>query len=168
MACLDGVACFVDEKLHLIEFLKQIVWKLNVGLVDLINQQDDFFASFKGFPKFAFLNVVGHVMDFVLAQLAVAQAADRVIFIQPLLGAGCGFDVPFDQSHTKAARNLLGQLGFASAGFAFDQKGAFQCDGRIYGNCQVVGCDVGICALEFHVSSPCCAVVFITVLLPKL
>ncbi len=36
--CNDGFACFIDKKLHLIEFLKKIVWKLYIGLVNFIDQ----------------------------------------------------------------------------------------------------------------------------------
>jgi hypothetical protein len=35
-------------------------------------------------------------MHALLAQLAVAQPADGVVFVKPLLGAGRGLDVPFD------------------------------------------------------------------------
>jgi len=34
---LDGLAGLVDEELHAVEFLQQVVRKLDVGLVDLVD-----------------------------------------------------------------------------------------------------------------------------------
>ena len=38
-ASLDGLAGFVDEEFHAIELLQQVVGELDVGLVDLVDQQ---------------------------------------------------------------------------------------------------------------------------------
>ena len=46
-----------------------------------------------------------HVVHLFFAQLAVAQAANGVIFIKALLRAGGGFDVPFN--HTQPKRGDL-------------------------------------------------------------
>ncbi len=49
------------------------------------------------FPQLALDDVIGNVMNAFVAQLAVAQARNRIIFIKPLLGPGGGFDRPGDQ-----------------------------------------------------------------------
>ena len=36
---MDGFSGLVDEELHAIEFLQQVVRELDVGLVDLVDQQ---------------------------------------------------------------------------------------------------------------------------------
>jgi len=63
-------------------------------------------------------------MDAGVAKLAVAQAADGIVFVQPLLGLGGGFDVPFDHPHPQCGGDLAGKLGFACARLALDQQGA--------------------------------------------
>ena len=38
--------------------------------------------AFKGLPQLALDDVVANVVDLFVAQLAIAQAADRVVFVQ--------------------------------------------------------------------------------------
>ena len=54
--------CLVDVECHLVEFLQKIVWKLDVGLVDFINQKHHAFIGIKGFPELAALDVVANVV----------------------------------------------------------------------------------------------------------
>src|ERR1700733_7417024 len=58
---LDALAGLVDEKLHAIEFKQQIVGKLDIGLVDFVDQQYRPLVMGEGFPQFAALDVVGDV-----------------------------------------------------------------------------------------------------------
>jgi hypothetical protein len=96
---LDGLhrlAGLVDEELHAIELEQQVVGKLDVRLVDLVDQQDRPLLRHERVPHLAALDVVANVLHPRVAELAVAQPRHRVVFIKALHGLGGGFDVPFD------------------------------------------------------------------------
>ena len=84
----DQLARFVAVKLHAVDLAQQVVRKLNVSLVNLINQQRHRRIGGEGLPQHALDDVVVNVFDFFLAQLRVAQARDGVILIQALLRLG--------------------------------------------------------------------------------
>jgi hypothetical protein len=73
---------------HPVELLQEVVGKLDVGLVDLVNQQHRKLGRSEGVPQLAALDIVADVMDPLVAELTVPEAGDRVIFIEPLDGAG--------------------------------------------------------------------------------
>ena len=92
----DRLVRFLNVELHPVEFLQQVVGELDVGLVDLVDQQDGAGRGGKRLPQLALLQIVADVMDAFLAQLAVAQPADGVVLIKAVMGLGRGFDVPGD------------------------------------------------------------------------
>ncbi|MCY1432424.1 hypothetical protein D9M71_484220 [compost metagenome] len=94
-------------------------------------------------------------MNLVDAQLRVTQAADRVVLVEALVGLGGGLDVPGDQACTERGGQLLGEHGLAGAGLALDQQWAFEGDGRVYRQFQVVCGDVVAGAFELHGSVLC-------------
>ena len=51
----------------------------------------------------------------LFAELAIAEAGDRVVFVKPLLRAGGGFDVPFDDRQAQGPRHLARQFRLAGA-----------------------------------------------------
>ncbi|MNF79810.1 hypothetical protein D3C87_943610 [compost metagenome] len=89
-------------------------------------------------------------MDLFRAELRIAQAADRVVLVQALVGLGGGFDVPGDQLGAKGFGQLLGEHGLAGARFALDQQRPLQGDGGVDRQLQVIGGDVGLGAFELH------------------
>jgi len=86
----------------------------------------------------------------VHAQLRIAQAADRVVLVQALVGLGGGLDVPGDQLGAEGFGQLLGKHGLAGAGFALDQQRTLQGDGGIDCQLQVIGGDICAGAFELH------------------
>ena len=72
---LDRLLRLVDVELHAIELEQQVVRELDVGLVDLVDQQDGALLGGERLPQLALLDVVGDVLDPLVAELAVAQAA---------------------------------------------------------------------------------------------
>jgi hypothetical protein len=58
--------------------LQKIVRKLDIGLVDLVDQQNGPLVGGERLPQFAPLDVIAYVIDARIAQLAVAQPADGV------------------------------------------------------------------------------------------
>jgi len=63
----DEFARFVNIKLHAVNLAQQVVWKFNVGFVNLIDQQGDRFIGRKSLPQHAFNNVVVNVFDLFVA-----------------------------------------------------------------------------------------------------
>ncbi|MNR25049.1 hypothetical protein D3C85_1421720 [compost metagenome] len=130
--------------------MQQVVGEFDVGLVDFVDQQDDPFFGFEGFPELALFQVVANVVDLFRAELRIAQAADRVVLVQALVGLGGGLDVPGDQLGAKGFGQLLGEHGLAGARFALDQQRPLQGDGGVDRQLQVIGGDVGLGAFELH------------------
>ena len=150
MARADRFPRLVDEEFHPVEFLQKVVRKLDVRLVDLINQKDHLAPGLERLPKLALADVIGDVMHPFVAKLAVAQAADGIVFVKPLLRLGGGFHMPFHDRQPQRARDLPRKLRLAGAGFALDQKRTFQRDGRVHRDCQVIGGDIGFGSAKFH------------------
>ncbi len=86
MTGTNGLAGFIDMEFHAVEFLEQIVGKLDVGLVNLVDQQNHPLVTGEGLPQLAGTQVVGHVLHALDTQLRIPQPADGVVFIEPL---GC-------------------------------------------------------------------------------
>ena len=108
----NGLAGLVDEELHAVEFEQQIVGELDVGLVDLVDQHDGLLVGLERVPQLAADDVIADVVHARIAELAVAQAGDGVVFVQALLRLGGGLDVPLDEGQprdwaTSCARTVL-------------------------------------------------------------
>ena len=58
---LDAFPGFVNVEFHAIELGEQIVGELDIGLVDLVDQQHRQFFGGEGFPHLAAADVVGNV-----------------------------------------------------------------------------------------------------------
>ncbi|MCY1169811.1 hypothetical protein D9M73_98610 [compost metagenome] len=146
--CADGFPRFVNMEFHAIEFLQQIVGEFDVGLVDLVDQQHRRLGARERLPQFAATDVIGDVVDALVAQLPVAQARHRVIFVQALLRLGGGLDVPLDQFGIKRLGDFISEHGLAGAGLALDQQGAAQRNGGVDRDFQVIGGDIALRTVE--------------------
>ncbi|KIT74387.1 hypothetical protein QP62_00035, partial [Staphylococcus aureus] len=127
----------VDVEFHPIELLEQVVRKLDIGLVDLVDQQHRQFGRSERLPQLALADIVGDLVDARIAELAVAQAGDRVIFVQALLRLGGRLDVPLDQRGVHRLGDLIGEHGLARTRFALDEQGTPQRDGGVDRDLQV-------------------------------
>ena len=58
---LDQLARLVDVELHAVEFAQQVVRELDVGLVDLVDQQRHRLLGREGLPQHALDDVVADV-----------------------------------------------------------------------------------------------------------
>src|SRR5262245_4937972 len=151
-ARLDRLARFVDEKLHAVEFLKEVVGELDVGLVDLVDQEHGALVRHKRVPELAALDVVADIVDARVAKLAVAQPRNGVVFVEPLQGLGGRLDMPFDQRRADRLGDLEREHGLAGAGLALDQKRSLERDRCVDRNFEVVRCDIRAGAFESHAS----------------
>jgi hypothetical protein len=140
----------VDVELHAIELEQQVVGELDVGLVDLVDQQHRALVVGEGVPQLAALDVVADVLDPPVAELAVAQARDRVVLVEALLRLGGRLDVPFDQRRADRLGDLVRQHGLAGAGLALDQQRPLQRDRGVHRHAQVVAGNIGVGAGKFH------------------
>ena len=93
-----------------------------------------------------------------VAELAVAQARHRVVFVQALLRLGGGLDVPGQKRRAERLGDFLRQHGLAGAGLALDQQRALEHDRGVDGDLEVVGGDIVLGAGKFHlIRLPCCS-----------
>jgi hypothetical protein len=135
----------------LIEFLQQVVGELDVGLVDLVDQEDYALVGLERLPQLALLDVVANVVEALVARAGCrAGATDRIVFVEALLRLGGGLDVPGDQARTEGFGQLFGEHGLAGARFTLDQQRTLQGDGGVDRELEVVGGDVGLGAFELH------------------
>jgi hypothetical protein len=111
----------VDVELHAVELAQQVVRELDVGLVDLVDQEHGAPLALECPPQHARHDVVGDVLDALVAELRIPQARDRVVLVQAVLRLARRLDVPLEQRRIEGARNLLGELRLPGAGLALDQ-----------------------------------------------
>ena len=129
-------------ELHAIEFEQKVVRELDIGLVDLVDEQDRTALGGECLPELAALDVIRNIGDAGIAELAVPQARDRVVLVEPLLGLRSRLDVPGQKRRSDALGNLFGQHRLAGSGLAFHQKRPFEDDRRVDRDFQVLGGDI--------------------------
>ncbi len=122
MSSLYQLARLVHEELHAIELTQQVVGKLDVGLVDFVDEQHRLHVRLEGLPQAALHDVVADVAHFCFAELRIAQARDGVVFVQTVLRLAGGLDVPLVQRPLQRAGDFRRELGLARAGLAFDEQ----------------------------------------------
>ena len=69
MLGLDRLLRLIDKEFHPVEFLQQVVRKLDIRLVDLVDQKNRAFFGGEGFPHLAGADVIGNIMHLVVAEL---------------------------------------------------------------------------------------------------
>src|SRR6266705_1992650 len=150
----DQLLRLVDEELHAVELAQEVVRKLDVGLVDLVDEEHDRRLGGERLPQHSAHYVVADLVHARVAELGVAQAAHRVVLVQALLRLGGGLDVPFEQRQRERLRHFHREHGLAGPGLAFYQQRALQRNGRVDRERQVVGGNVGGGSVEAHLSNP--------------
>src|SRR5438477_399710 len=149
------------EEVHVLLVLEQravqgrddglaVVGKLDVGLVDLVDEEHDRRLRSERLPQHSAHYVVADLVHARVAELGIAQAAHRVVFVQSLLRLGRGLDVPFEERQVERLGHLHGEHGLAGARLAFYEQGALQSDRRVDREREVVGGDVSFGAFESH------------------
>ena len=152
---LDRLVRLVDVELHAVELLQQVVGELDVGLVDLVDQQHGALVQRERLPQLALADVVADVGHALVAQLAVAQAAHGVVLVEALQRLGGRLDVPLDQRRSDRLGHLERQHRLAGPGLALHQQRPLQRDGGVDGDLEIVGRNVVLGALELHDRCDC-------------
>src|SRR5713101_13122 len=147
---LDELLRLVDEELHAVELAQKVVGKLDVGLVDLVDEEHERRFGSERLPEHAADDVVADFVHAGVAELGIAQAAHRVVFVQALLCLGGGLDVPFEVRQPDRLCNLHGEHGLAGARLAFYQQGTLERDRRVDREREVVRGNVSFGAFESH------------------
>ena len=150
MLGLNGLARLVNKKLHAVELDQQIIRKLDVGFIDLIDQQYHLLLGSERLPELAPLDVLTNVFDFAITQLGVAQARDRVILVKTLLRLGRGLDVPLNQFFPESCSHLFGQHGLASARLTLDEQRSLQRYRGVHRHAQIIGRNITLCSFKLH------------------
>ena len=148
VARLDQLLCLVDVELHAVQLAQQVVRELDVGLVDLVDQEHRAALALERPPQHAGHDVVGDVLDALVAELRIPQSRDGVVLVQAVLRLARRLDVPLEQRRIERARDFFGELRLARAGLALDEERARQRDRGIDCERKLAGRDVARGALE--------------------
>ena len=144
----DLVARLGDGEAHLVELAEEVVRELEVGLVDLVDQQDEALGRRERPPERPELDVVADVGDVARAEAAVVQPLDRVVDVEPLDRLAGRLDVPLEHRHAEPFRDVAGEDGLARPGLALEEKGTPEGDRAVDGVDEGAGGDVAGGALE--------------------
>ena len=138
----------VDEELHAVELQQEVVRELDVGLVDLVDEQHRLPLRRERLPQLAAHDVVGDVVHPGFAELRVAQSGHRVVLVESLLRPGGGLDVPLDERPVEGARHLDREHGLPGARLALDEERAPQRRRGVHRDGEVAGGHVAVRAVE--------------------
>ena len=136
LARLDPLASLVDVEFHAIQLQQQIVGELDVGLVDLVDEEHRPLLGGEGLPQLATADVMTYLPHPRIPELGVPQSRHRIVFVEPLLGLGGGLDVPADEVSTERGGHCLGQHRLAGTGLTLDEQRLLQHDGGVDGHTQ--------------------------------
>jgi hypothetical protein len=145
-----GLLRLVDVELHPVELAQEVIGKLDVSLVDLVDEDNGRRLAFERLPKHAALDVVADIPDAAVAQLRIAQAGDGVVFVKSLLRFRRRLDVPLVERSAERAGDLLGKERLARTRLPFDQQRAREGERRVDRELQVVGRNVRRRSFEPH------------------
>jgi hypothetical protein len=111
---------------------QDVVGKLEIRLVDLVDQQHVAVGSGKHPPERSELDVVANVRHIALTETGVVETLQRVVDIQALRGLGGRLDVPRFHRQAQPLGNMQREQRLAGAGLALDQQGTLQGDRAVH------------------------------------
>ena len=122
VGCLVAVTGLGHRELHDVELVQQIVGKLEVCLVDLVDQEHHLMLAGECPAKGAEPDVLADVGHVVVTEAAVLQPLHRVVDIEAISRLGGRLDVPGDQLELEILRHRRRQQRLACPRFAANQK----------------------------------------------
>jgi hypothetical protein len=114
----DLVAGLLDAEAHPIELVEQIVRELDVGLVDLVDEQHDALLRRRRPAERAQLDVAADVLDVPVAEARVVEALDRVVDVEAVLARVVDFTCQVRSGKPQGFGDGLGEERLARAGLA--------------------------------------------------
>ena len=100
----DLVARLGDDEAHAVELVEQVVRELEVGLVDLVDEEDDALARRERAPERPELDVAADVLHVAVAEARVVEALHGVVDVEAVLRARRRLDGPVDELEARATR----------------------------------------------------------------
>jgi hypothetical protein len=89
--------------------VEEVVRELDVGLVDLVDQQDHALLGVEGLAHRSELDVLTDVVDILISESGVVETLDGVIDVEPVLSASRAPNVPAKKGHLQGLGHRLGQ-----------------------------------------------------------
>src|SRR3569833_560082 len=120
------LARLVHKELHAVELTQQVVGKLDIRLVDLVDEQHWSHFRLERFPEAPLHYVVTGIVHPRLTELRIAQARYRVILVKTLLRLARRLDVPLVKGAAERSRDLLSERRFSRTRLPLDEKGSSQ------------------------------------------
>ena len=138
----DLLAGLYDAETHLVELEQQVVRELEVGLVDLVDEQDVALLGREALAQGPELDVALDVGNVTGPEAAVVEPLHGVVDVQSIGCLGRGLDVPRQDRHAESLGDVLREHGLTGAGLALEQQRALERDGTVDGIDQSGGGDV--------------------------
>jgi hypothetical protein len=138
----DLVAGLDDREAHLVELAQKIVRKLDVRLVDLVDEDDLPLLGRERLPERSILDVAPDVGDVTVAEAAVVQTLHGVVDVETVDRLARRLDVPLDERHPETLGDVPCEHRLPRAGLALDQERALKRDRAVDRVHQGTGCDV--------------------------
>ena len=76
-------------KTHAIELVEEVIGELDIGLVDLVDEQDHAFFTSKRFAHGTHLDVVANVFDIAVSETCIIQPLHSVVDVEAVLCPRC-------------------------------------------------------------------------------
>src|SRR5262249_21246380 len=75
-----------NVKMHLIEFIEQVVGKLDIGFIDFVDEHYHLFVCRKRLPETAEPDITFNVRHIAIAKARIVEALHRIVDVQPVFG----------------------------------------------------------------------------------
>ena len=79
---------FENVKIHLVEFIEQVVGKLDIGFINFVDEHDHLFVHRKRLPETAETDITFNVRHITIAKARIVEALHRIVDVQPVFGFG--------------------------------------------------------------------------------
>ena len=142
------VAGLADGEAHAVELVQKIVRELEVGFVDLVDEQHHPLGRGECFSERAKADVVANIAHVPVAEARIVEALHGVVEVEAVLSAGGRLHRPVDEAHVQRGGDRLGELGLAGAGFAAHQQRSLERQRAVDRGLEAARSEVAIGALE--------------------
>jgi hypothetical protein len=127
-----GAGQVFDVELEAVEHVEQVVGKVDVGLVHLVDEHHLGLALADGVAEGLQVDIRMHLAGGAVGRvLGVLEAAQGVEAVEQILGLAGALDRHHREADAQLFGDGAGQAGLAAAGLTFHQQRPAQADGQI-------------------------------------